>query len=61
MTLDDFFDRYPDASFLETDGSKTRYSNGEGEGSDNESVWFCNTCEHSVDCIDDECSHCDED
>lgn len=40
MTIDLFKEMYPDASWLESKGGLERWSNGEEEGSEHESVWF---------------------
>jgi len=38
--LDDFLEAFPDAEWLETIKSFSRYTNGEEEGSAYESAWF---------------------
>jgi hypothetical protein len=63
--LGEFQDTYPEWSWLETLNGFSRYSNGEGEGSDHESEseWFCDRCEFLADRrdVDDGlCEFCDE-
>jgi hypothetical protein len=43
-TLDEFQVQYPDADWLEDRGNVERWSNGLGEGTIDESVWFCRNC-----------------
>ena len=52
--LDEFMENFPEANWLETrrgyDGQEyDRYSNGQGEGTVHESVWFCAECDTLVD------------
>ena len=48
LTLSTFTERYEGAAFLESSGGATRYTNGLEEGSEHESVWICDTCEHEA-------------
>lgn len=58
--LDDFRAAYPEAQWLEDWKGCERWTNGEGEGSLDESVWFCKECGEQVDSPLDGCE-CVED
>lgn len=49
IDLDDFLETYPEAYWLETRAGHIRYANGLGEGSNNESGWFCTECDAITD------------
>ncbi len=40
MNIDEFKEKYPNASWLESMNGCERWSNGEDENSEDESVWF---------------------
>lgn len=48
----EFEEAFPDYSFLENRNGCTRYSNGKGENSEYESVWFDDETEQLVTCPD---------
>jgi len=46
--LDDFRAAYPEAQWLEDMAGCERWTNGLGEGSLDESAWFCKDCQEEV-------------
>ena len=58
LTLSGFMASYEGASFLEDRRGVTRYSNGLEEGSEHESVWFCDTCETEAEDLDGDRWNC---
>jgi len=60
MHINEFFQRFPEAEWLEVLNGKERWSNMEGEGSFYESAWFCLSCGEEVNGPFDDDHDCDE-
>lgn len=63
MNLDEFKEKYAEAEWLEDyAGCAERWTSGLGEGSLDESVWFCKLCgEEITDKYDPDCGCFDDD